>query len=74
MLKLIGKLLCAIGVHRWRYLSNLTDEEVQETRRLLPKGGKPYRRDCCRCGEKQKWDYECARTYGRIVWVKREDA
>lgn len=66
-------MLCSIGIHKWRYLSNLTGEEVVETRKFLPEGGKPYRRNCGRGGKQQMWDYYSARALGSIVWVTRHE-
>ena len=53
------KILCAIGIHRWRYFADY--------------GYKPHARECLCCGLRQVWHYGLARERGLIVWVKSDD-
>jgi hypothetical protein len=48
--------LCALTLHRWHYYRNAH-------------GGKPLFRSCVHCGKRQTWNYETARSRGRIEWV-----
>lgn len=59
-MKSIARLLCAIGLHRWEY------EHDKEH------GGKPVFRHCARCGKRQHWNYDAARTRGVIIWEDAE--